>query len=267
VENLGVQRTTAGDAALLMAAIPVIVLVVEAIWLKQPVSLTRTAGIVVSFGGVFLLIRGGQATGGSNRLVGDLLVIAAAFLWAGYSLLGRTLDRVPKLAVVTYQAMYGTAMLAPAALAEHRQWRAVSSSSVLAVAYLGLLCSAVTYLLYNQALKKLAASQVTAFLNLVPVVGAAAAVLVLGEHLQLLQVLGGGVILTGVVMSARSRSEVREAARGRPPSSHPEPLSAPARPHHEAADAPRRSARDLSGRPGRHRCCLDRPSEQMLRTH
>lgn len=206
LENLGVQRTTAGDAALLMAAIPVIVLLVEAAWLKQAVTRKRGAGVVLSFAGVFLLISGGRAVGGSHRLLGDLLVMAAAFLWAAYSLLGRTVNSVPKLAVVTYQAVYGTVMLVPFALLEQSQWHLVSPHSALAVVYLGVMCSAATYLLYNYALKTLAASQVTAFLNLVPVIGAAAAVLILSERLHLTQVLGGGVILLGVVMSTRAQS-------------------------------------------------------------
>jgi drug/metabolite transporter (DMT)-like permease len=209
LENLGVQRTTAGDAALLMAAIPVIALLAEALWLKQPVSLTRGAGIAVSFAGVFLLIGRARASGGSNRVAGDLLVVAAAFLWAAYSLHGKSVIHVPKLTVVTYEAIYGTLLLAPVALVESPQWRPVSLASALAVAYLGVMCSAVTYLLYNYALKTLAASQVTAFLNLVPVAGAGAAVLLLGEHLQPAQLLGGAVILAGVAISTAGRPGAR----------------------------------------------------------
>lgn len=211
LENLGVQRTTAGDAALLMAAIPVIALLAEALWLKQPISLTRGAGIAVSFAGVFLLIGRARGSGGGNRVAGDLLVVAAAFLWAAYSLHGKGVTQVPKLTVVTYEAIYGTLLLAPVAVVESPQWRPVSPASVLAVAYLGVMCSAATYLLYNYALKTLAASQVTAFLNLVPVAGAAAAVLLLGEHLQPVQLLGGAVILAGVAISTAGNTHARSA--------------------------------------------------------
>ena len=212
LENLGVQRTTAGDAALLMAAIPVIALLAEALWRKQPISLKRSAGIAVSFVGVFLLIGRARAAGSSHRVLGDLLVLAAAFLWAAYSLHGTTVKHVPKLTVVTYEATYGTLLLAPVALLESPKWRPVSLASALGVAYLGVGCSAVTYLLYNYALKTLAASQVTAFLNLVPVVGAGAAVLLLGEQLQPVQLLGGAVILAGVALSTAAAP-----TRGAPP--------------------------------------------------
>jgi drug/metabolite transporter (DMT)-like permease len=224
LENLGVQRTTAGDAALLMAAIPVIALLTEVIWLRQPMGLRRSAGIILSFAGVVVLIGRARAAGGSNRALGDLLVIAAAFLWAAYSLHGRTINHVPKLAVVTYEAIYGTLLLAPFALLESPQWRQLSPASVLAVAYLGVMCSAVTYLLYNYALKTLAASQVTAFLNLVPVVGAGAAVLLLGERMQLAQLLGGGVVLAGVAISTLGSTRRKSTAppRGRPRLRHEE---------------------------------------------
>jgi drug/metabolite transporter (DMT)-like permease len=66
------------------------------------------------------------------------------------------------------------------------------------------MCSAITYLLYNYALKALAASQVSTFLNLVPIGGVIAAMLVLGEQIQSIQILGGGVIIAGVFMSAQA---------------------------------------------------------------
>jgi drug/metabolite transporter (DMT)-like permease len=203
LENLGVQRTTAGDAALLMAAIPVICLAVEAIWFRQAISWRRSMGIGVSILGVFLVI--GQAPGlGWDRWVGDSLVVAAAFCWAIYSLLGRRLNQYPKLTVVAHQSLYGSLMLFPLALLEFSQWRGLSMEAGVSVMYLGLMCSAMTYLLYNYALKALAASQVSTFLNLVPIIGVIAAMVLLGEQMQVAQILGGGVILAGVVLSAQA---------------------------------------------------------------
>lgn len=137
-------------------------------------------------------------------MLGDLLVLAATLCWAAYTLIGRTLNRVPKLTLVAHQAMYGMLMLFPFALFEMGQWQKPSLIPCLSILYLGLMCSAVTYLLYNYALKALAASQVSTFLNLVPVIGVLAAVLLLGEQVQLIQIIGGAVILVGVAVSTRS---------------------------------------------------------------
>ncbi len=203
LENLGLQLTTASDAALLMAAIPVICLLIEAVWFGQSIPWRRGLGIIVSVLGVFLVIGQAPAIGGLAQVVGDVLVVAAALCWAAYSLVGRTLNQYPKLTVVAHQTMYGMLMLFPCVVLEMGQWQPLSLAASLSILYLGVMCSAMTYLLYNYALKGLAASQVSTYLNLVPVIGVMTAAFALGEHIRLLQILGGLVILGGVVVSTR----------------------------------------------------------------
>jgi len=202
--NLGMQRTTAAVGALLMATIPVVCLLVEAVWFRLHVSRVRGLGIAVSIVGVFMVVGQAPSSGGEHRLAGDLLVMTAAVCWAIYTLIGRGLNHLPKLGVVAHQAMYGTLMLSPFAIWELGQWHEFSLTAWLCVLYLGVLCSAIAFVLYNYALKSLAASQVTAFLNLVPVIGVIAAVLLLGEQIRIFQIVGGVVILVGVAVSTRS---------------------------------------------------------------
>jgi drug/metabolite transporter (DMT)-like permease len=202
--NFGLNLTTAGDAAILMAAIPVICLLAETVWFRKAIPWRRALGIIVSIIGVFMVIRQAPSLGGGAQVLGDLLVLAATLCWAAYTLLGRTLNRVPKLALVAHQALYGMLMLFPFALFEMGQWQKPSLVPCLSILYLGLMCSAITYLLYNYALKELAASQVSTFLNLVPVIGVLAAMFLLGEQIQPIQILGGGVILVGVIVSTRA---------------------------------------------------------------
>ena len=204
LENLGVQLTTASDAALLMAAIPIFCLVAEAVWFRQGIPWQRGIGIAISILGVLLVIGQAPALGGQNRLLGDVLVTAAALCWAVYSILGRTLNQYTKLTLVAHQSIYGMLMLFPFALLEFSRWQGFSWTTGLSILYLGLMCSAITYLLYNFALKSLAASQVSTFLNLVPLIGVISAVLLLGERMQVIQILGGGVILVGVFFGTRT---------------------------------------------------------------
>lgn len=206
LENLGIRLTTASDAAMLMAAIPIIALAAEAAWFRQSIDWRRGAAITVSIAGVFLVIGPASGLGGTNRLLGDLLVLAAAVAWAAYSIIGKTLEHYSKLTVVTYQTLYGALMLLPLALTESGRWQRVSLTGGLSILYLGLMCSAATYLLYNYALKTLAASQVTAFLNLVPIIGVLTAAGVLNESIHPTQVFGGLIIIAGVIASTRTRA-------------------------------------------------------------
>lgn len=61
-----------------------------------------------------------------------------------------------------------------------------------------------SYLLYTRALRDLDASQVGAFTNLSPIIGAVSGVLLLGEAITSLAIVGGVLVLAGVWLSTRS---------------------------------------------------------------
>jgi len=66
------------------------------------------------------------------------------------------------------------------------------------VVYLGLVASAVPFLLWNYALAKVDASEASVYVNLVPVVTVVSAALMLGETVEPTQLLGGALVLGGV---------------------------------------------------------------------
>lgn len=202
-ENTGIKLSTASDAALLMAAIPIFTVLLERVWQKKTIPRSRSLGILISIAGVYLIIGRAPTLPQGNRVLGDVLVLLAAIVWAIYSLVSKSLDRYPKLALVAYQEIFGALCLIPFALAEFQSWRPVHPSSVLAILYLAIFCSALAYLLYNYALKSLEASQVNAFANLVPFLGLLAGMLILKESVHLLQLAGGFLIMGGVALSSR----------------------------------------------------------------
>jgi len=75
---------------------------------------------------------------------------------------------------------------------------AISTRGWLSIVYLGVLSSATANLLYNRALIHLEANLTATFINLVPIVGVAVAVLFLGELLIGWQLAGAAVTLLGV---------------------------------------------------------------------
>ncbi len=204
LENIGVSLTTAGDASILMATIPVICLLAETLWFRKTTNWRRGKGIIVSIIGVCMVIRQAPSSGGEAQVAGDVLVLVATLCWAAYTLLGRALNQYPKLILVSHQTVYGMCMLSPFALSEMGQWQIPSSLACLSILYLGIMCSAITYLLYNYALKELAASQVSTFLNLVPVIGVMSAVFLLDEQIYSIQIVGGAIILVGVAVTTRA---------------------------------------------------------------
>ncbi len=204
LEAWGIQRTLASTAAVLIATIPVFVLVLEAVWLNVPVRAREVTLILLSLGGIVLLVGASgfkAAFGGS--LAGNLLILGAALAASVYTAMARRLVQAySPLAVTRLQAFYAVAMYLPFAALDWIRHGAPEpkTKSVLALAYLGICCSFLAYVLLNYSLSRLKASTVAAFSNVIPVVATALAVLLLGEKLLAGQLLGGIVVVASVTL-------------------------------------------------------------------
>lgn len=201
-ETSGIARTSASKASLILATIPIFVAVLAALVLGERAGPRRSAGIALSFAGVAALVllgRGGDGAGGS--LTGDLLVLAAALTAAVYTLMARRLLLTRSALYVTmFQNLFGALFMLPIAVVEAAVAgvREPTGEAGLGVLYLAFLSSTVAYLLLNYALRFLEASRVAVFVNLTPVVGVAAAFVLLGERFTAGQAVAAAVVVLGV---------------------------------------------------------------------
>ncbi|HEX2996831.1 MAG TPA: DMT family transporter, partial [Anaerolineales bacterium] len=85
LQNLGVQRTSASNATLLVASFPAITMLLEVLFLKRNISLVRFTGVGIAFVGVYLVIRQTMASDQSRHLQGDLLLLGTGVAWALYN--------------------------------------------------------------------------------------------------------------------------------------------------------------------------------------
>lgn len=210
--NLALIYATASDAALIQGSIPAVTAILAVLFLGERFDRGRGMGIGTSLVGVALVVLAGHPAGDApNRLLGDLLMLGSVLAWSLYTVLGKRLEDASQTAVTAYSTLLGTLFLLPVGLVDlaiHPP-PTVSLAGWLALIYLGTISSALSYLLWNHALPALDASQQANFLNLVPVVGVASAVLFLGEVLAPVQVVGGIFVLVGVWMAARGSSSRR----------------------------------------------------------
>jgi drug/metabolite transporter (DMT)-like permease len=206
-ESRGIKLTSASHASLIIAIIPVITVAAEALFFRTRVSWLTIAGIVLSVGGVALVVRRPGAASGSVSLAGDLFMFGACVSWVVFVLLSRNLHkRLSDIAITAYQSLFGTIFLIPLALLEHGLWVPITLAAGLNLAYLAVFCSAFSNFLYIFALSRLGPIAVSPYVNLIPVVGVLGGVALLGESVVWSQIAGGAVILAGVVMVNRKTS-------------------------------------------------------------
>jgi drug/metabolite transporter (DMT)-like permease len=204
--TLGLTQITAGDSALLIAATPVIVALISVPLGTDTLSPAKIIGIFVSFLGVGLVVTAGAdgALSLGSSLVGDLVTLVAAVVWAFYtSLAARLMRRMTPLQLTGWSVAGGCAALVPAAI-----WQAAVSppfsidlAVVAAIIYSGTLAAGVANILISRGVLVLGPTRVTVLQYGVPALAVVFGAIFLAEPVRPAQVLGGIVIILGVVIT------------------------------------------------------------------
>jgi drug/metabolite transporter (DMT)-like permease len=215
-ENIGIAHTSASEAAILIAAIPIFVNILNVFTLKEHNSALEWTGIALSFAGVVLLIQFGNGSGGGT-LFGNLLVLAASLSAAVYNVMARRLlVSRSALFVTAFQNLFGALFMLPLAVVELLVVgvRRPTVPAVIGLAYLTLFCSVLAYLLLNYAFRFIEASKASVFTNLVPVIAVAAAYVMLDERFTAGQLAAAVVVVVGVWLTNRGGRASRSPSAG-----------------------------------------------------
>ncbi|MBC3919370.1 DMT family transporter [Undibacterium sp. CY18W] len=103
LDFLGLQYITAGLERLILFLTPSFVLLISAFFLKRAVSRLEWAALVVSYMGIVLVFFHDLKFGGSNVLLGSVLVLGAAVSYALYLIQsGQLVQRLGSLRLVSY---------------------------------------------------------------------------------------------------------------------------------------------------------------------
>jgi drug/metabolite transporter (DMT)-like permease len=207
--NLGLYYTTAAAGALIQGFIPVAIILLATMFLKEKVNNIQVTGVVLSVAGVIMIGFIGGSSEARNEMLGNILVILSVICWAVYTIISKNMQAYDPIYLAAYATWIGTAFLIPAVIIEYYNNPFIPSLSTngwMAILYLGVLSSAVCYVLYNQVMKILSAVQVGSFMNLDPVVGAIIAVVLLGERITAWQIGGAMLVLVGVWLTSGKNS-------------------------------------------------------------
>ena len=205
-EVTGLNLTDASIASMIMATIPIFTVILEIIYYKNDVSRVKVIGASLSVVGVVILI--GFSFGTQNNplaFLGNMLILGSCICWVGYIMASKSLKgHYSGLALTTFQTLFGTLFLLPLTLLEYKKWVPITPLASVNIIYLGIFCSALCYFLYLYSLEKLGPLAVSTYINLIPIVGVLGGIIILGETISTLQIMGGSIILLGVLLVNRS---------------------------------------------------------------
>jgi drug/metabolite transporter (DMT)-like permease len=204
-ETFGLQYTSATKTSLIIATIPVVVLVLSALFLKERLRPVNIVGIVFSLAGVAMLVFGGRVpTAQHGMLIGDMLIFGAVLAASVYMIMTRRLgETLSSLQITGMQIIFGALLFLPLFLWDlpRFDWHAVTRESFIALLVLTVFATIGAFICYNYALTRIPAAQAAVCINGIPLVTACGAWVLLGETLTLMQLLGGALVLVAVLLA------------------------------------------------------------------
>jgi drug/metabolite transporter (DMT)-like permease len=205
---LGLDRTKAGTAALLMALTPVFAFLIGVAMKKERFSASVLIGIILSMtGAAAIVLFGASEVSFSGVWSGDLLMIAAALCWAWQSAEStRLLPKYGPMRLTVFAMVAGTAMLLPLSTPwiVTQDWRAIPIVGWLGLGFSALLSITYAYFVWAYAISAIGVAHTSVFNNVTPIVALLAGWLLLQETPSAAQLYGVVLVMVGVFI-VRSR--------------------------------------------------------------
>lgn len=208
-----------GLAAILMATMPLCtVLLAHLFTSDERLSTLKTAGVLLGFAGVVVLIGPGALSGLGGQALAQVAVAGAACCYGISGIYARRLKGLPA-AVTGAGVLVCAALIAlPVSLVTDRPWSlAPSMTSMLALVTLGLLCTAAAYMILFHLLATAGVTFVALNNYLVPLFGVLWGTVFLAEILRLSSFAALALILAGIALTQLQRGPESSRQQADPP--------------------------------------------------
>lgn len=198
----GLVTVGAGPGAFINNSIPLFSTIFAILLLGERPGWVVWLGMAVCLGGVSLIAIG--ESDGRGIAPGAILLVGSAVSYAIYTVFQKPLlTRRGPLWVVSWAIWVGTALLLPWAPGAAATLPDAPLLAFISLAFLGLLTTALGFLLWSWCLQRVSVSRLSPVLYVVPVISLITAWSWLGEHPSPLSLSGCAVVVGGVLLATR----------------------------------------------------------------
>ena len=208
----GLTTTTAINSFLINTSRPVIIVLLSLMIFREKITAIMAAGLMLAFLGTgVIIIRGDLAVLKTFQFnSGDLWIFVATIAWALYTVLYPKRPDVHQASLLAISVFMGLIFITPFYI-----WETLTVGPVPiraetfgGVAYLAVISSAVAYMTYNRAVEVIGPNKAGLTSYLLPVFGSALAILILNEVFQIFHGIGFALIVAGVFIAAKAKSNL-----------------------------------------------------------
>ena len=210
---MGLNYVSGAVGGVIIGSSPVVTSLLSAMLIRDVPLRAVWLGALLSFAGVGLVSVAGFQAAGEQPLLGGTLVFLGVVSWALYSIGSRSImERVSPLTVNWTTLLVATVLQVPLLWIDRKVMDAgfasVTTSDWLALGYLVIFATAVAQQAWLFGVKGIGPSRASVLGNLTPVAAIVLSVLILGESVGAIEILGIGLILAGVWAVNRQTAKI-----------------------------------------------------------
>lgn len=206
LENVALSLTMASNVGVIISAAPFFTVILSQVFVKesQKIYVNFYIGFGIAMAGICLINFNGVKMHLSP--LGDLLAVAAAALWACYSVLSKKISSFGYHTVLATRRVfaYGIACMVPFLFVGNFHIgakRFANPTNAGNMIFLGLGASALCFVTWNMAVQALGAVKTSIYIYLVPAITMVVSVLILGEKITVMSLAGTILTLFGLFFS------------------------------------------------------------------
>ncbi|WP_229217386.1 DMT family transporter [Massilia forsythiae] len=211
-QYIGARHTAAANVAIIFAACPALVTLIETLVWKAPLARKQAGGMLLAILGVFIVLSRGDVTalGQLQFGQGDLWVVLAACGWALYTVFNKRVPLPPLPSTVKLASLIAGGALVLAPFAALEAWNGPTpdfgdARLYAALGFLAVVPSLGAYFCFDRLVSLTGPARASMALYLIPLFATLAAWPLLGEAPHLYHLAGFSVILGGVALAGMRR--------------------------------------------------------------
>ena len=206
----GLSMTSPIDASIVTTTLPIVTMIVAAIYLKEPVTNKKVLGIFVGAMGAFILIMSSQTTGaGNGSLIGDLLCLLAQISFSIYLTVFKGLSqKYSPITLNKWMFVYASMCYIPFSYHDVAaiQWSEISTAALLQAGYVVVGGSFLAYIFIMSAQRLLRPTVVSMYNYMQPIVASTVAIILGLGVFNLEKGIAIALVFLGVYIVTQSKS-------------------------------------------------------------
>lgn len=206
---IGLSLTSPIDASIVVTTLPILSMIFASFFLKEPITLMKTIGVLTGASGALLLILSHSNNVASGSVWGNLIIFGAVLSFTLYlTLFKKLISKYKPITIMKWMFLFATIQGFPFYFQslQSADFSNYNSEVILKIIYVVVVATFVTYILLAVGQKVLRPTTLSMYNYLQPIVAALAAVAMGIDSFGLEQLFSAILVFVGVYLVTRSKS-------------------------------------------------------------